>query len=125
MTMSRDHYQEDLILTAEDFAGCGWKAALAGASREGYYSMSDAFSSAAKQAISEDRQAHSKVLLLLADVCSMMLSSDSVNEPFRPFAVFHDQRSIIPDDLSDDDITFFARVVDEIDDPCPKAHEVY
>ena len=107
----------------EDFAGCGWKAALAGVAREDYYSMSNAFSSAAKQAISEDRQVHGKVLGLLAHVCSMMLSSDSVNEPFRPCIVSSDgRRSMIPNDLSEDDGTFFAQIVDEIDDPCPKAH---
>ncbi len=122
MTMSHDRCQEDLILTVRDFAGCGWKAALAGASREDYYSMSNAFFSAAKQAISEDRQAHGKVLELLAHVCSMMLSSDSINEPFKPLTVLGGQRSMTPDDLSEDDVTFFAQIVDEIDDPCPKAH---
>ena len=118
MTMSHDRCQEDLILTVGNFAGCGWKAALTGASREDYYSMSNAFSSAAKQAISEDRQAHGKVLSLLADACSMMLASDSVNEPFKPCIVSWDgRRSMIPDDLSEDDITFFAQIVDYIDDP--------
>ena len=121
MTMSHDRCQEDLIPTAEDFAGCGWKAALAGASREDYYSMSNAFSSAAKQAISEDRQAHGKVLELLAHVCSMMLSSDSINEPFKPLTVLGGQRSMTPDDLSEDDVTFFVQIVDYIDDPWLKA----
>ena len=118
MTMSHDRCQEDLILTVEDFAGCGWKAALAGVAREDYYSMSNAFSSAAKWAIDEDRQTDGKVLGLLAHVCSMMLSSDSVNEPFRPCIVSSDgRRSMIPDDLSEDDVTFFAQIVDYIDDP--------
>ena len=120
MTMSHDRCQEDLILTVEEFAGCGWKAALAGTTWEDYYSMSNAFFSAAKQAISEDRQAHGKVLELLAHVCSMMLSSDSINEPFKPLTVLGGQRSMTPDDLSEDDVTFFAQIVDEIDDPCPK-----
>ena len=84
--------------------------------------MSNAFFSAAKQAISEDRQAHGKVLELLAHVCSLMLSSDSINEPFKPLTVLGGQRSMTPDDLSEDDVTFFAQIVDEIDDPCPKAH---
>ena len=122
MTMSHDRCQEDLILTVRDFAGCGWKAALAGTTREDYYSMSNAFFSAAKQAISEDRQAHGKVLSLLADACSMRFSPDSFNEPFKPLTVLGGQRSMTPDDLSEDDVTFFAQIVDEIDDPCPKAH---
>ena len=121
MTMSHDRCQEDLILTVRDFAGCGWKAALAGTTREDYYSMSNAFFSAAKQAISEDRQAHGKVLELLAHVCSMMLSSDSINEPFKPLTVLGGQRSMTPDDLSEDDVTFFVQIVDYIDDPWLKA----
>ena len=121
MTMSHDRCQEDLILTVRDFAGCGWKAALAGTTREDYYSMSNAFFSAAKQAISEDRQAHGKVLSLLADACSMRFSPDSFNEPFKPLTVLGGQRSMTPDDLSEDDVTFFVQIVDYIDDPWLKA----
>ena len=120
--MSHNDNQEDLILTSEDFSGCGWKAVLAGSDREDYSSISQAFSDAARLVISEDRQAHGKVLSLLDQACSMMLSPDSVNEPFQPFMVLGGQRSTIPDDLSENDVAFFAQIVDEIDDPCPKVH---
>ena len=116
------NYQEDLILTSEDFTGCGWKEVLAESDREDYILISQAFSKAARQAINEDRQAQGKVLSLLAQACSMMLSPDSANEPFKPSIVLQDRRSPIPDDLSENDITFFARIVDEIDDPGPKAY---
>ena len=116
-----DH-QEDLILTSDDFVGCGWKKVLAGSNRADYHSISQAFSGAARRAISEDRHAHGKVLSLLDQACSMMLSPDSVNEPFKPLMVLDGQRSSIPDDLSENDVAFFAQIVDEIDDSCPKAH---
>ena len=119
--MSHDRYQEDLILTVEDFSGCGWKAALTGAARKNYSSMREAFANAAKQAIDEDRQVHGKVLSLLANACSMMLSPDSTNEPFKPLWSDGQQRSIIPDDLSETDIAFFAEIVETIDDPWLKA----
>ena len=120
--MSHNRYPKDLILTLEDFANCGWKEVLAGADRKDYPSMYYAFSDAAKQAINEDRQAHGKALWLLADACSMMLSSDSFNEPFKPFMVSSDgRRSIIPDDLSETDVAFFAEIVETIDDPWLKA----
>ena len=119
--MSHDRYQEDLILTVEDFSGCGWKAALAGAARKDYSSMREAFANAAKQAIDEGRQAHGKALSLLANACSMMLSPDSTNEPFKPLWSDGQQRSIIPDDLSETDIAFFAEIVEIIDDPWLKA----
>jgi len=116
------NYQEDLILTSEDFTGCGWKKVLADADRDNYHSISQVFSKAARQAISEDRQAHGKVLSLLAAACYMKFSPKSFNEPFKPFTLSDSQLSIIPDVFSEDDIALFAEIIDEIDDPCPKAH---
>ena len=126
--MSHSDNQEELVLTSEGFAGCGWKEVLAGSGREDhpsmYSAMYSAFSDAAKQSINQDRQAHGKVLSLLADACSMMLSSDSTNEPFKPFVDFRASgggRSILPDDLSETDIAFFAEIVETVDDPWLKA----
>ena len=116
MSHSDDH-QEELVLTSEDFACCGWKEVLTGSDRKKYSLISRAFSDAAKQAIDEGRQAHGKVLSLLAGACSMMLSPDSTNEPFKPLWSDGQQRSIIPDDLSETDVAFFAEIVETIDDP--------
>ena len=121
MTMPQDRYPKDLTLTVEDFISCGWKAVLAGATGKDYPSMHSAFVDAAKLAISEDRQTQGKVLWLLSDACSMMLSPDSVNQPFKPSIVFANGRSIIPDDFLEEDINFFAQIVDEVDDPWLKA----
>ena len=109
-------------MTVDDFAGCGWEAVLARADADDYCSMSSALFSSAKQAIGDDRQAHGKVLSLLAEVCSMTLKPESINEPFEPVAMFQDRRSTIPDDLSDEDVSFLARIVDHIEDPTPKGH---
>ena len=119
--MSHSDNQEELVLTSEDFAGCGWEEVLAGSDRKKYSFIRQAFSDAAKQAIDEGRQAHGKVLSLLAGACSMMLSPDSTNEPFKPWWSDGQQRSIIPDDLSETDVAFFAEVVETIDDPWLKA----
>ena len=116
------NYQEDLILTTEDFTSCGWKEVLADSDREDYRSISRAFFETAKQAISEDHHAHGKVLSLLAAACAMKFSPKSFNEPFKPFTLSDSQLSIIPDVFLEDDIAFFAEIIDEIDDPCPKAH---
>jgi tetratricopeptide (TPR) repeat protein len=51
----------------------------------------------------------------------MMLSPKSTNEPLKPFAIMDGQRSAIPDDFSEADITFFTQIVDAIDDPWLKA----
>jgi hypothetical protein len=119
--MTNQRYPEDLVISAQGFADSGWKEAITQASREGYSAMWQALSAAARGAIEQGRNEHGKVLWLLADACSMMLSPSSQNEPFRPFAVFHDRRSVIPDDLLDADITFFAQIVDAADDDWLKA----
>ncbi len=83
--------------------------------------MWQAFSAAARTAMDEGAEVRGKVLWLLADACSMMLSPSSQNEPFKPFTVMGGQRSVIPDDLNEADIEFFANIVDAIDDIWLKA----
>lgn len=119
--MSNERYPQDLAISLRDFQTSGWKEAIAQATREGYSAMWQAFSAAARSSIEQGRVEHGKVLWLLADACSMMLVPSSPNEPFKPFAVLHDRRSVISDDLLDSDIAFFAEIVDEIDDPWLKA----
>ena len=111
------------MLTLDDFNACGWQAAIDGVDCPyDYGSLSSAFSDAANRAQQEDRQTDSKVLRLLADVCSMQLSTDSVNDPYKPCIVWTDgQRSMIPSDLSDDEIRFFASIVDFINNALLKA----
>lgn len=119
--MSKKRYPEDLAISLDDFVASGWKQALDQSPREGYSAMWQVFSAAARSSIEQGRNEHGKVLWLLADACSMMLSPSSPNEPFKPFAVFHDRRSVIPDDLPDADILFFADIVDTVDDDWLKA----
>lgn len=119
--MENQRYPADLIVSAQDFADCGWKEVLEQTSREGYSAMWQAFSAAARAAIEQGRIAQGKALWLLADACSMMLVPASQNEPFKPIAVFHDRRSVTPDDLTDSDIAFFSEIVDSTDDEWLKA----
>lgn len=119
--MSDQRYSADLIVTAQDFAECGWQISLADGEREGYSSMWQAFSSAARKVSEDNRPSHGKALWLLADACSMMLSPKSLNEPFKPFMVMEGRRSVIPDDLLESDIAFYAEIVDAIDDEWLKA----
>lgn len=109
------------MLTCTAFDESGWEAALRGRSQDGYDAMKVAFSQAAQEAMKEGRHVHARILTLLADICSMMLSPGSVNEPFKPFIEMHGRRSPIPDDLSETDIAFLAEVVDAVDDAWLKA----
>lgn len=119
--MSDHRYPADVPIKEKDFDECGWAQALEAAKREGYSSMWQAFSAAAREAVEAGRAAQGKVLWLLADACSMMLSPKSPNEPFKPFAILEGKRSVIPDDLGEHDVAFFANVVGKVDDPRLKA----
>lgn len=120
--MISEQYSKDSALTVEDFVDCGWKEILASAEHKAYFSMHSAFNDAAKVAFDQGREDQGKTLRLLAGVCSMVLSPDSVNEPFKPMVEFNDdQHSLIPDDLSESDITVFAQIVDNVDDPWLRA----
>lgn len=119
--MSKNRYPEDLAISLDDFVASGWKQVLGQAPREGYSAMWQAFSAAARSSIEQGHNEHGKVLWLLADACSMMLSPSSPNDPFKPFAVFHDRRSVVLDDFLDADILFFAEIVDAVDDDWLKA----
>ena len=118
--MPPERYPKDMVLTAEDFVGCGWKEVLESAKDKDYRWTYVAFYNAAKQAINEGRQAHGKVLYVLADACSMRLSPASTNEPFKPFLRSQNGWPT-PDDLSETDIALFAEIVGTIDDPWLKA----
>ena len=111
------------MFTIDDFHSCGWKAATNGMDfPNDYGSLSNGFSHAADCAKQDNRQTDSKVLRLLAEVCSMQLSTDSVNSPFKPCIVWTDgQTSMTPSDLSDDELGFFASIVNSIDNSLLKA----
>jgi len=115
--MSTERNPTDISITSQDFVDCGWKEVLSSIERDGYVSMWQAFHAAAKRAADNGRQSHAKVLWLLGDACSMMLSPKSINEPFKPAIVMRGKRSAIPEDLSDPDIAFLSEIVDSIEDP--------
>ncbi len=121
MNEPRDSYVEDNFESVLDaFERCGWEAVVDDVSYKGYASLSEALHRSATMAASEDREAHAKVLRLLGEACSMMLSPEKPNEPFEPLVRIGGSRSIMPDDFTDSEIDFFAHIVDSIDKPTLK-----
>ena len=121
MTQSRDSFVEDNPQQALDaFKDCGWEAVFDGITDKGYAFMFDPFREAAVKAEQEVGRAHGKVLMLLAEACSMMLRPDKPNQPFEPSLVIGGRRSIIPDDFTDSEIEFFAKITGSIDNPLLK-----
>ena len=111
-------YPAELAVTVDDFRGSGWKDAISETERHGYTALWSVLSKAAKAAMENGDQTSGKVLWLLADACSAMLKPTNVAEPFYPMFVMPDgRRSVLPDDLTGEDLVFLASIVDEIDEP--------
>ena len=118
MNTDRDSYVEDNFeLVIDAFKDSGWEAVLNGVSDKGYTSMLQAFREAVTKATEEDKPAKGKVLQLLAEACSMMLSPEKRNDPFDPIWVGGGMRSVIADDFTEAEIRFFNEIIDSIDRP--------
>lgn len=112
-----ERYPEQTIATIESLRNSGWREALAAGDREGYSSMWQSLSTAARTAIENGRLSEGKGLWLLADACSMMLNHSSPSEPFKPFMVMNGRRSSLPIDFQRSDVDLFAAFAEEVDDP--------
>lgn len=114
-------YPESTLATLEDFRQCRWKAAVGAATPIRYASIWQELSKAAHAALNEGKLPESKVLWLMADACSMMLRTKSINEPFAPFTVFENRRSATPEDFQDADVALLAEIASELDDAWVRA----
>lgn len=112
-----ERYPEQTTATIESLRNSGWREALAAGDREGYSSMWQSLSTAARTAMENGLLSEGKGLWLLADACSMMLNPSSPNEPFKPFMVMNGRRSSLPIDFQRSDVDLFAAFAEEVDDP--------
>lgn len=114
-------FPDDVAATAEDFRRSEWRTALASQERDGYSEMWSALSCSAKKAAEDADLPKAKVLWLLADACSMMLKPESLNEPFKPFAIMEGKRSALPEDFDAESLALFSEILEEVDDIWLKA----
>lgn len=99
-------------ITPEEFLASGYEGIVEESPDAGYSGMWTMFRRAAEAAEAAG-DGKARVLGLLADVTSMMLSSDIPGEPFKPLSSFAGRRSAIPSDLRDH-VDLFAAVAAEI-----------
>ncbi|MDN3510410.1 MAG: DUF4209 domain-containing protein [Candidatus Jettenia sp.] len=119
--MSAERYPQNLVITVDNFRNSNWRETIENAGERSYPIYWDLFLKAAHHAMGDGNTAKGKVLWLLADVCSMMLKPESINEPFQPFVVMQGKRSAIPEDFTNSDLVFFEDILPEIEDYCLKA----
>lgn len=110
--MVHNRYPADLPVTLEDFKSSGYESVIA--SLDDYPLMWAEFSKAADVSNKNGQLKIAKVLWLLADACSMKFEPDNYNNPFIPLISHDGNRSVIPEDFTDEDILFFSQIVMDI-----------
>lgn len=112
-----------LHLTRESFLECNWVCELPQNDHYGYSTIMSSLQASTRDMLDAEKTNSHKILKLLSRVASMMLVPSSVNEPFKP--IFEDfqmgRRSTIPEDFSIDELSFFEKILDDIDEPYLKA----
>lgn len=111
----------DIELTPEDFAECGWKTVLEECEGDSYSAISQAFFDASGKADSQGRNAHGKALWLIAHACFMTLQASDRNAPFKPAVVFEGNRSAIAEDFIQFGLSHFESILNEIKNPRMRA----
>ena len=107
---------EDTTYLRTDFINSNWRAVTIPELEYGYGSLSQRLNALAKSHEEQQKVATAQVMRLLAQACSMTLNATSINEPFQPMIKWVDgRRSAIADDFTTDDLSFFARILDDID----------
>ena len=81
------------------------------------FELSERLRSLAREAASENNSVEAAGLDLLAGLCEMGLDADSGKGPFHPFVVMNGRRSLLPDDLSPEEVSAVAALADEEDVP--------
>lgn len=114
-------YEEQAPLTIEVFRESGWQEIIASTTGRYNYDLQRAFSNAASEADEAGEPHKGRCLSLLGAICSMMLSPEKFNEPFKPSMVWDGKRTMIPSDLKVNEILFLSQLVGEIDNYWLKA----
>jgi len=109
--------KKNTSLSMEDFRKSNWQKVIElSEEKECDYYSSEFFKKARECEEKNDRK-NQEIFTILGDIASMMLESESHAEPYHPVAVFHDKKSAIIDDYSDEVIDILAGLVSDIKDP--------
>lgn len=107
----------------QQFIACEWQYVVSTENHYGYSSVKQSLQNLAKEKADAGIEEQAKILELLGRAASMMLTPNSLNQPFSPY--FQDfqagRRSAIPEDFSIDDLAFFEIILDYIAEPWMKA----
>ncbi|EGW2266367.1 TPA: DUF4209 domain-containing protein [Salmonella enterica subsp. houtenae] len=109
-----------MTFTSDLFLASRWREA-ASSTTHGYYSLKCNFQELAEAYHREASEVLSNMMNFFASLCSMALTPESPNEPYRPFISSSNSRSMIPDDLTGEELIFIESILGHIDFPLLKA----
>ena len=105
---------QNISLSKEDFDRSNWQEIIAQCQEKNYQVYSNEFLDEAKELEeSEDRKTQ-EVYVLLGAITSLVLHSESTDEPFAPLFVFQHGRSAIVDDFTDNHLDVLKELSTEI-----------
>lgn len=119
--MDCEKFPKETNLVKSDFENEHCCKIIDGVTDASYFSYYKKLEATAVTFLAKEDYIQGKIYWLLADACSMMLSSKLGDEPLMPFAVFNERRSTIIDDFSEEDISFFSEILPEITDSLLRA----
>ena len=108
-------------LSLEDFKKSNWQEIIDLSEKKECHYYSSAFLKKARESEEKNDEMNKEIFTILGRITSMMLKSESYTEPYHPVAVFHDKRSAIIDDFSDEVIDILSGLLPDIKDPEMKA----
>ncbi|EDT6510506.1 TPA: DUF4209 domain-containing protein [Salmonella enterica subsp. houtenae serovar 43:z4,z32:-] len=109
-----------MTFTSDLFLASRWREA-ASSTTHGYHSLKCNFQELAEAYHREASEVLSNMMIFFASLCSMALTPESPNEPYRPFISSSNSRSMIPDDLTGEELIFIESILGHIDFPLLKA----
>ena len=113
---SNIRFPAEATASAEAFLESSWRGVLQPEDALPYASIWSRLSQLARDLSDAGERDQAKSVWLVADACSTMLNSGSLNEPFQPVMVAVGRRSALPEDFDESALAFFGELLPALDD---------
>jgi hypothetical protein len=110
----------EIPLTNEAFLSCNLNDIFSGLAPRSYFDIFNRLDSHIKT-LSDDMESQKAIMIVLSRVCLMRLVPSKGESQYKPYFVDGSKRSDLPSDFSENELSFFAGILDDIADNWVKA----
>ena len=106
----------DNIFTADNFRQIDLNTILATAQKKDIfagYQIEMRLRDASKKCMAAGEDAKARILISMADACSMMMRPNNIDDPFSPCFIEYGKRSAQANDFSEQEIVFFSEIAEK------------